>query len=307
MDPYVCYVGTMQRSVGDEQESIFDLVVEHIEEGLSRLRLVDPRAEARMEASLRSYGQLCPAVVARTPEGSYEMVDGFKRLRAARRIGLSKIKVMVLEIGSRGRKAAIVELNRTGAPLRPLEEALVVQSLYREDRLQQSEIATLLGRHKSWVSRRIQIVEALCEEVIEHLRLGLVCISLGRELVRLPRGNQASALSTVLKYKFTTREARRLASMWLEQPRWEQEALLRFPEPILSDRCPPPPKGQLSRGTYAFVEGRLLQMRRLALAVTERAGMPAVRTWTAEQKGRLRSIVDEIQISLKQFADGMEP
>jgi ParB-like chromosome segregation protein Spo0J len=79
----------MQRSVGDEQESIFDLVVEHIEENLSRLRLVNPRAEARMEASLRSYGQLCPAVVARTPEGSYEMVDGFKRLRAARRIGLS--------------------------------------------------------------------------------------------------------------------------------------------------------------------------------------------------------------------------
>jgi len=307
MDPYVCYGGTMQRSLGDEQESIFDLVVECIEEGLSRLRLVDPRAEARMEASLRSYGQLCPAVVARTPEGSYEMVDGFKRLRAARRIGLSKLKVMVLEIGSRGRKAAIVELNRKGAPLRPLEEALVVQSLYREDRLQQSEIATLLGRHKSWVSRRIQVVEALCEEVIEHLRLGLVCIRLGRELVRLPRGNQASALSTVLKYKFTSREARRLISMLLERPRWEQEALLRFPEPILSDRCPPPPKGQLSRGTYAFVLGRLLEMRRLALAVTQRAGMPAVGTWTAEQKERLRSIVDEIQMGLRHFADGMEP
>lgn len=34
-------------------------------------------------------------------------------------------------------------------------------------------LAALLGRHKSWVSRRIALVEALSEEVLEHLRLGL--------------------------------------------------------------------------------------------------------------------------------------
>lgn len=297
----------MERRVADKRESVFELAPELIEEGLSRLRLVDPRAEGRMEASLRSYGQLCPAVVALTLEGGYEMVDGFKRLRAARRIGLLRLKVMVLEIGGRGRKAAMVELNRKGAPLRPLEEALVVQSLYREDHLKQTEIATLLGRHKSWVSRRIQIVEALCEEVLEHLRLGLICISLGRELSRLPRGNQAAALSTVQKYKFTTRETCRLASMWLEQPRWGQEALLTFPEEILLDRSPPAPRGKLFTGIYGFVHAQLEEMKRLARAVTDRADRPAVGTWTSEQGARLRSLVAEIQMILRQLADRMEP
>jgi ParB/RepB/Spo0J family partition protein len=297
----------MQRGIGDEQESVFELVPERIEEGLSRLRLIDPRAEARMEASLGSYGQLCPVVVALGPEGAYEVVDGFKRLRAARRLGLPKIKVTLLAAGCRGRKAAMVELNRKGSPLRPLEEALVVQSLYREDRLKQIEIATLLGRHKSWVSRRIQIVDCLCEEVIEHLRLGLVCISLGRELSRLPRGNQAGALATVLKYKLTTREGCRLVSMLLERPRWEQESLLSFPEPILSERCPPYPKGQLSKGTYAFVKERLVQMRRLALAVVAAMGEPAAQTWTSEQKERLGSMAGEIEKSLKEFSDRMRP
>lgn len=303
----MCYGSSMERRVADKEEAVFELAPEMIAEGLSRLRLVDPRAEARMEASLRIYGQLCPAVVALTPEGGYEMVDGFKRLRAARRIGLVGLKVMVLESGGRGRKAAMVELNRKGAPLRPLEEALVVQSLYREDHLKQTEIATLLGRHKSWVSRRVQIVEALCEEVLEHARLGLICISLGRELARLPRGNQAAALSTVLKYKFTTREACRLVSMLAEQPRWGQEALLRFPEEIVSARCPPAPRGKRFTGIYGFVHAQLGEMKRLARTVTQTVGMPAVGTWTSEQAERLRSLVAEIQMILQQFADRMEP
>ena len=43
---------------------------------------------------------------------------------------------------------------------------------------------------KAWVSRRISLIERLCEEVIEHIRLGLCSASIGRELARLPRGNQ---------------------------------------------------------------------------------------------------------------------
>jgi len=67
---------------------------------------------------------------------------------------------------------------------------MILQSLHRDDGLSQIEIATLLGRDKSWVSRRISLIERLADEVRRHLELGLISASVGRELARLPRGNQ---------------------------------------------------------------------------------------------------------------------
>ena len=50
------------------------------------LRLCRPAAVARMETSLRRHGQIAPVVVCPTAEDSFELIDGFKRLAAARAI-----------------------------------------------------------------------------------------------------------------------------------------------------------------------------------------------------------------------------
>jgi KorB domain len=50
-----------------------------------------------------------------------------------------------------------------------LEEAWIVQSLIRDDGLSQVEVAELLGRHKSWVCRRLALLEKLYTEVREDL------------------------------------------------------------------------------------------------------------------------------------------
>jgi hypothetical protein len=58
--------------------------------------------------------------------------------------------------------------------LTELEEGWLVRSLYREDRLAQPEIARRLDRHKSWVLRRLMLVEALDPLVQSDVRLGLI-------------------------------------------------------------------------------------------------------------------------------------
>jgi hypothetical protein len=103
------------------------------------------------------------------------------------------------------------------------------------------EIAALLGRHKSFVCRRLRMVEALSDEVPDHLKLGLINMTTGRELSRLPHGNQALALRTVIKYRLNCAETCRLISMVLKEPRWNHESILHFPEPILTDRQPERP------------------------------------------------------------------
>src|SRR5450432_733364 len=155
-------------------------------------RLADPEAEEAMAGSLRRWGQLSP-MVACVRDGQLELLDGFKRLAAARQIReLPSLSVRVLEVDERTAKAAILGLNRDQRPVRELEEAWVVQGLVRDDSMTQVEAAHLLGRHKSWVCRRLALLEKLSVAVKEDLRLGLVGLSLARQLTRLPAGNQAS-------------------------------------------------------------------------------------------------------------------
>lgn len=291
----------------EEEPGLIDVKTDQIRERYQALRLVHPRAELKMLSSMRRYGQLTPVVVGRDADGGYEMVDGFKRLRASRQLELPVLKAAVLEAGSRGLKAAIVELNRTGGSLRPLEEALIVQSLYREDMMQQSEIGLLLGRHKSWVCRRISLVEGLTEEVIEHLRLGLIGLTLGRELGRLPRGNQSAALGTVVQYKMTTRETLHLVTLLKERPHWEHETILRFPEPVLSGRCPARPRAQKPTGTHAHVEKTLAQIHRLAGSLAARVSVDMRFPYTGEQKAHMLGVVGQIQGCLETLCKSMEP
>jgi ParB-like chromosome segregation protein Spo0J len=225
------------------KESYLEIGIEKVGESYGRFRLIQPRRDGLMAKSIERLGQVSPVVVAGEENGRHEMIDGFKRLRALRQLKRESIRARVMDGHGRALKAAMIQLNREGRSIMDMEEALVVWSLYREEGLDQVEIGVLLDRHKSWVSRRIGLVEKLSEEVIEHLRLGLISPTQGRELIRLPRGNQKEAMESVLKHRLTSRETRRLVGMLMENPRWSHDATLWLPLQILEDRTPPrPPK-----------------------------------------------------------------
>ena len=174
--------------------------------GYRRYRLADPEAEDAMAGSLRRWGPLSP-VVACVREEKLELIDGFKRFAAARQIGaLTSLSVRVLDVDERTAKAAILGLNRGQRATRELEEAWIVQALVRDDGMTQVEAAHLLSRHKSWVCRRLALLEKLSVAVKEDLRLGLVGPSLARQLTRLPAGNQEALLASTRRETLTAQE-----------------------------------------------------------------------------------------------------
>jgi len=159
-----------------------------------------------MAGSLRRWGQLAPVVAClRGPQ--LELLDGFKRQAAARQVaGLTTLSVRILAVDERTAKAAILGLNRGQRGARELEEAWIVQALVREDGLTQVEAAQLLGQHKSWVCRRLALLEKLSVAVKDDLRLGLVGPSLARQLTRLPTGNQEALLALTRRESLTAQE-----------------------------------------------------------------------------------------------------
>ena len=242
----------------NQEHSIEELTISEIGEKYGAFRIVNPRADGAMVKSIRKYGQISPVVCAKDKEG-YEMIDGFKRLRACRSLNQKTLKARAMGVSGRAGKAAILQLNWTDQSINEIEEGLVVQSLHREDGLTQVETAVLLGRDKSWVSRRISLIERLSEEVQEDIRLGLLSVSTGRELAKLPRGNQKGVVEAILKRRYTTREAAKLIGYLLSRPRWEYSSILASPWEVVEPRQPRP------RGFGA----KLISFRELCQTVLE--------------------------------------
>jgi ParB-like chromosome segregation protein Spo0J len=199
-----------------------------------RYRLTNVNAEADMARSLQRYGQQSPIVVCLRDEMP-EVVDGFKRLAAARVLGWTSLSTRLLTAEERIIKAAIYGLNSTGRRTQEWEEAWIVYALVRDDGLPQVEVAELLGRHKSWVCRRLALLEKLAEDVQAELRLGLVAPTAARALVRLPAGNQAEVLASGRRAELTAAELDGVVDLFAATTgRLQQECLLANPRQALA-------------------------------------------------------------------------
>ena len=159
-----------------------------------RYRLRTPQAVQSMAQSLRCWGQ-CAPIVACLRDERPQVLDGFTRWETAQQVrGMTTLSVRLIDVDDRRAKAAIYGLNQAGRRPHELEEAWIVQALVREDGLSQVEVAELLGRHKSWVCRRLALLEKLSAEMRQELEVGLLTPTAAREIARLPAGNQSEVM-----------------------------------------------------------------------------------------------------------------
>jgi ParB-like chromosome segregation protein Spo0J len=199
----------------------------------ARLRLPQPRLEKAMADSMRRFGQISPVVGTRRGD-AVAVVDGFKRVHAAKANGMQTLLVRVLALQERAAVAAMYGMNRGARGLADLEEAFIVRELVRTHGMTQPEAGELLGRDKSWVCRRLMLAERLDSDVQDDVRVGLVPVSVARELVRLPRGNQAEVAAAVHRNALTSRDAALLVTLFEGTvERAQQQALLAEPRTYL--------------------------------------------------------------------------
>lgn len=108
---------------------------------LERYRIVQPKADQLLARSISKYGQLAPVVYCQL-EDALVLVDGFKRLRAARTLkGVMTLHAQKLEVDEHGAKAAIFNLNRIASRPNELEESWIIYALVHDDGLEQVEVA----------------------------------------------------------------------------------------------------------------------------------------------------------------------
>ena len=219
-----------------ETTSSIELVPADIGEALSAVRLCAPEAQREMQLSLSRLGQLTPVQVYREA-GKLELIDGFKRLRAARALSWPKLRAEVQSVDAAGAKVLLWRCN-IGAGMTELEEACLVRALYRDDKLTQPQIGQLLLRHKSWVCRRLMLVESLSDAVTADVRLGLLSATAAAELSRLQRCNQDAAAEVAARRGLTSRQTTRLVDGLLAAEEPERAGLLELASRAAGDEGP---------------------------------------------------------------------
>jgi ParB/RepB/Spo0J family partition protein len=192
---------------GGADESV---ALEQLDERYAELRMSRPGLVAALRRSIEREGLLRALLVNLERDGKLAVLDGYKRLRALREIGHRQVEVRVVELDEPAARAAILAYNTPHRGLCELEQAWVVRSLVRGCGLQQRQVAELLGCHRSWVCRRLALVERLDDTVQQDVRLGLVNATMARELSKLPRGNQAPVALAIRQHGLSSRQCARL-------------------------------------------------------------------------------------------------
>lgn len=266
-----------------------EVEIDSLGERLSELRLSDESSLVAMRRSLDRHGQLSalsllarPAdTITEAARPALEIVDGFKRVRAARTLGWRTLVGHVVTTDFVDAKLRLRQLH-DGRGLTELEEAWLVRSLHREDGLTQPHIAHLLSRHKSWVWRRLMLVESLEPGVQSDVRLGLIAPRAAVAVSRLPRGNQAAASGVVMRRGLTVRQTERLVEEVLdERDERSRVALLarRLDGPAPS--TPPGPRPSRTSRTEADVmSADILRLTEIAARLEARLASGSLEVFT---------------------------
>jgi ParB family chromosome partitioning protein len=182
----------------------------------------EPEALAALAASIEASGVVQPLLVRPLHDGSYELVAGERRWRAAKQAGLEKVPAVVRDQEEAERlQAALIE-NMVREDLNPVEEARACSALIDELGLTKEDLARRVGRSRPAVSNLIRLLE-LPDETIELLESGELSEGHGKALLAASGNDVRRRLARdAVRGGWSVRETEnrvRLASQPKEKPK----------------------------------------------------------------------------------------
>jgi ParB family chromosome partitioning protein len=165
------------------QEDLRELPVELIEPNPNQpRRSFDEDALQSLAGSMGEQGVLQPVLVRPRAGGTYELVAGERRWRAAKIAGMTTIPALVREReDAAALEVALVE-NMARADLSPIEEARACAALVEELGLTREDVGLRVGRSRVAVSNLIRLLD-LPDEAVEMLQTGALSAGHGRALL----------------------------------------------------------------------------------------------------------------------------
>ena len=157
---------------------------------------------AELADSIKERGIIQPIVVREAGDGSYEIIAGERRWRAAQRAGLHEVPIAIVDATDvQSLEFAIIE-NVQRADLNPIEEAAGYLALIEQCNHTQDQVAQIVGKSRPYVANLLRLLK-LSEPVKELIRKGQLSAGHARVLVGQPNALEIALTPSLQAGKLT--------------------------------------------------------------------------------------------------------
>lgn len=221
-----------------KEERFLDIAIDRLKPNpLQPRRRWDPESLEELAQSIREMGILHPIVVV-PEEDSYTIIVGERRWRAAKKIGLQTIPVIIRNLTEAQQHEAMLIENLQREDLNPLEIATAYQKMIQEFSYTQEDVAKKVGKDRASIANYLRLLK-LPDEVQELIADGKLSMGHARALIPIedPERQRSMALR-IAKDSFSVREVekwvRRLQAPSEKPPKAPMDPdLLIFQEELL--------------------------------------------------------------------------
>ena len=166
----------------------------------------DEEALNELASSIKIHGVIQPIVINDNGDGTYMIIAGERRFRAAKQAGLDKIPAVIKRYSDRQIKEIAIIENLQREDLNPIEAARAIKQLMEEYKLTQEAVAERIGKSRPNVANALRLL-TLYPDVMNMVEEGKLSAGHARALVviedhimQLKLANQA------VKDKWTVRD-----------------------------------------------------------------------------------------------------
>src|SRR5215204_3498821 len=221
---------------GNVEEGLREIPLELIQpNGRQPRRTFDQTRLAELAESIRTRGVLQPIVVRPLAGGSFELVAGERRLRAAQMVELKTIPALVRDTDDWERLDLALAENMARVDLNPVEEARACAMLVHDLGLTKQEVGRRVGRSRVAISNLVRLLE-LPEEALELIEREDLTEGHGRAILLCK--DHAIRRSLALEARdggWSVRETERRAREAEGQPEAEKKRFMRATHPDLAE------------------------------------------------------------------------
>jgi len=175
-------------------------------------REFDEEALRELADSIREHGIIQPIIAEAVGDGTYYIIAGERRTRAARLAGLTQVPVVIKKYSdSRKLEVALIE-NIQRENLNPVEEAQAYHRLMTLGNLSQEEAAARVGKNRSTVANALRLLK-LPEDMTSSLSSGQITPGHARAILSvLNPSDQRILFGRIVGNALSVRDSERMAA-----------------------------------------------------------------------------------------------
>lgn len=204
---------------GPSSEAVSEISISDIEPNKNQPRKsFDTEKLQALSESIKEHGVVTPILINPTKNGTYKIVAGERRWRAAKLAGIKSIPCVIKELDEQTASEIAMVENLQRDDLNPIEEAEGYKFLMDKYSMTQDEVSQKIGRSRSAIANALRL-NNLCDTVKEYVKNGSLSQGHARTLITLEEGLQKEVAEKIISSELSVRQTEALVKNLGQKPK----------------------------------------------------------------------------------------